>query len=319
MGELLEKFKFRFQSSGMSQKTKDKKLSLLASLLKTWPLVPEFQRQGSGKFEDLKPKEIHSDDLLAWRNYYRSNHGADYTNRTVSQILKPLFENAKSEGLFLGENPTNKLDFLPVPKQPLELPSQEQFDRFLKCLQFGHKNQPKNLAQASRDFVEGLAYTGLRKEEAQLLRVSHVDTKNWQLNLPAQIVKNRQADRTIPLPDEAIPLFQRLVRDADPGTGAIFKVGKRLRSLKRACKQAGISALTLHKLRHYFATVAYESTGNAQIVAELLGHKDGGKLVHSTYAHVRKDFLRAAVKKIVFRKSAPANLASLHPQREVEL
>ena len=47
MGELLEKFKFRFQSSEMSQKTKDKKLSLLASLLKTWPLVPEFQRKGT--------------------------------------------------------------------------------------------------------------------------------------------------------------------------------------------------------------------------------------------------------------------------------
>jgi len=62
---------------------------------------------------------------------------------------------------------------------PFSGANQEQFDRFLKCLQFGHKNQPKNLAQATRDFVEGLAYTGLRKEEAQLLRVSHVDTKNW--------------------------------------------------------------------------------------------------------------------------------------------
>ena len=309
MGELLEKFKFRFQSSGMSPKTKEKKLSLIASLLKTWPLIPEFQKKGWSKFEDLKAKEIDSDDLLAWRNHYRSNHGPDYTNRTVSQILKPLFENAKSEGLLLRENPTYNLDFLPIPKRALELPSQEQFDQFLERLQFGHKNQPKTLAKDTRDFVEGLAYTGLRKEEAQLLRVCHVDTKNWQLNLPAQIVKNRQTDRTIPLAYEAIPLFERLVRDADPQTGAIFKVGKRIRSLKRACEQAGIPRLTLHKLRHYFATVAYESTGNAQIVAELLGHKDGGKLVHSTYAHVRKDFLRAAVSKIMFRKPTSVNLA----------
>ena len=61
---------------------------MIGSVLKSWPQVPENKTTGKTHLFDLQPREISFDELLAWRNHYRKNHGPDYTNKTVSMLRK---------------------------------------------------------------------------------------------------------------------------------------------------------------------------------------------------------------------------------------
>src|SRR2546429_4465391 len=217
-GDTIESWKLNLQANVPNEKTRQKQLSLLASLLASWPLVPAFKANGWSRLEDLKPKNVTGDDLKHWRIAYEGcgpihgKHGADYTNRTVA-VLRDLFEIARKHGAFHAENPTRELKRLRVLKKPLALPTQEQFDRFLQFLQNGHRNQPKKVAQHVRDYVEGLVFTGLRKNEAAQVTKELVDLRKWQIALPAALVKGQKIDRVIPIIEEARPLFQRLVKD----------------------------------------------------------------------------------------------------------
>jgi integrase len=57
-------------------------------------------------------------------------------------------------------------------------------------------------------------------------------------------------------------------------------------SISRACAALGIPRLTHHYLRHFFISEAVMVGIPAKTVAELVGHKDGGMLVSSTYSHL---------------------------------
>ena len=58
--------------------------------------------------------------------------------------------------------------------------------------------------------------------------------------------------------------------------------GKRLREL---CEQVGIERITLHQLRHYFATYALSRGDDIKAVSEMLGHADVG-ITLRIYHHV---------------------------------
>jgi len=83
-GDTIESWKLNLQANVPNEKTRQKQLSLLASLLASWPLVPAFKANGWSRLEDLKPKNVTGDDLKHWRIAYEScgpihgKHGADY-------------------------------------------------------------------------------------------------------------------------------------------------------------------------------------------------------------------------------------------------
>lgn len=302
---LLARYKFRIASEGLSAKTVKKRNAMISSVLKTWTEVPEFSAKNMTNLKELRPRDISYDDLLAWRNHYQKERGPDYTNKTVS-MLREIFDIAIEEKT-IYHNPVARLKWVKVPKKKLVMPSQEQFESFLHHLTHLHPCQAKTNAGHAKDYVEGIAFTGLRKEEAELLRVAHVDLVNWILDLPAEIVKGRKRARIVPIIAEARPLFERLVKNADPVTGIIFKVGKRLHSLKKASILAGLPIIiTTHKLRHFFATTWMECTNDAQGLAETLGHGDRGKLALDTYSHVRRPKVIASSEKVKFRTTEPS-------------
>ena len=58
------------------------------------------------------------------------------------------------------------------------------------------------------------------------------------------------------------------------------------RSLKTACKLAGLPPLAHHDFRHMFATRCIESGVDVPTVARWLGHQDGGALLGRVYFHL---------------------------------
>jgi len=71
-------------------------------------------------------------------------------------------------------------------------------------------------------------------------------------------------------------------------------------TLTRACKSIGTHRLTHHDFRHLFATRCLETGIEPNIVADWMGHADGGVLVLQTYGHVRPGQAAAAASTLTF-------------------
>ena len=154
------------------------------------------------------------------------------------------------------------------------------------------------------DFVEGLAYSGIRKGEANALEWRDVDsqageivvrgdadtgTKNWEL-------------RRVPLIPDARALFARMrsEREGEPLDAKVFGVRECQKALDRACIKVGAERITHHDLRHLFATRCIESGVDIPTVSRWLGHKDGGALAMKTYGHLRREHSQAQAQKVSF-------------------
>tara|TARA_R100000234_G_scaffold111652_1_gene84777 strand:- start:174 stop:1568 length:1395 start_codon:yes stop_codon:yes gene_type:complete len=60
------------------------------------------------------------------------------------------------------------------------------------------------------------------------------------------------------------------------------------RAFGNACKRLGYAPQSPHKLRHFFATECAEQGDSWSVIAQHLGHSDGGALAAKTYSHVRR-------------------------------
>jgi integrase len=57
---------------------------------------------------------------------------------------------------------------------------------------------------------------------------------------------------------------------------------------KRAAIRAGLPAMTVHDLRHTGASLMIASGTHVRVIAEQMGHSDGGALVLRRYGHLYK-------------------------------
>lgn len=95
------------------------------------------------------------------------------------------------------------------------------------------------------------------------------------------------------------PLIWEAVRDLPGGPVAVGADGKRLTETQVShrgnyrIRKAGVRGVSMHKLRHRFATRAHDATLDLVAVQELLGHSDVGTT--RRYVEVNRDRMAAAV------------------------
>ena len=144
------------------------------------------------------------------------------------------------------------------------------------------------------DVVTLLAYTGLRWSELVGLRVGDVDLRARRLyvrrsapEVEGRIVvgtpKTRAGRRMVPLPQVVVQVFARRLagRESDPEAPAVLSPrGGMLRAnnwrrhtkWNTAIKQAGVAPLTIHDLRHTYASLARAAGADLRFVQRTLGH-----------------------------------------------
>lgn len=81
---------------------------------------------------------------------------------------------------------------------------------------------------------------------------------------------------------------------------SVLKVKESQKAMDSAAKKVGMSRITHHDLRHFFATVSIESGVDIPTVSRWLGHQDGGALAMKTYGHLRDEHSRIAARKVSF-------------------
>ncbi|HZP98886.1 MAG TPA: site-specific integrase [Reyranella sp.] len=133
--------------------------------------------------------------------------------------------------------------------------------------------------------VRLLALTGCRRGEIVGLKWSEVDIQTKQLRLSA----TKEGYSLRPLGQAAVEILKTLERH--PNSDAVFANGDGKtsyqglpRAWERIAKRAKLADVTLHTLRHSFATTANTLGCSEPTIAAMLGHSRG--TVTSRYVHV---------------------------------
>jgi integrase len=167
------------------------------------------------------------------------------------------------------------------------------------------------------------ASSGMRRGELLGVRWSDVDLDAATLQVRSSRVafgalqvtkepKTTRSRRTIPLPDRTVEALRtwkaRQARErlaagsAYTDLGLVFadELGGYLspsgtsKAFGRQVKAAGLPRITLHQVRHSFATIALEQGIDVLYVSELLGHSSAA-ITQTVYQHSRPERVRAAV------------------------
>ncbi|MAS94874.1 MAG: hypothetical protein CMO55_16890 [Verrucomicrobiales bacterium] len=245
-------------------------------------------------------RRLTPEECEAWAGPYSRTVSASHFNHVLS-----AFRTALDLAVNRGIRPSNPFSGIKQRKARSKdltgsLPSREEFTALVEEI----RNSPSRWGEACGDFVEFLAYSGVRVGEAPWILWKNCDLKRGELIVtgePDEGTKNRQVRRGPIIPD----LENLLMRIAEKRIDAtrespILAVKSASKALKRAATTLELTPLTHHDLRHFFATVCIESGVDIPTLSRWLGHSDGGVLAMKTYGHLRNEHSLAAAKKVSF-------------------
>jgi integrase/recombinase XerD len=260
--EQIHKFKSFLQSRRYSENTISTYTEALSTFLKYY----------SGK----KVADITNDDLIAFNTDYilANKYSTSFQNQVVNAV-KLFFRTIHTTTL--------NIELIHRPKQPKLLPnvlSKEEVKRILDAPGF-----LKHRAMLS------LIYScGLRCGELLKLKPEHIDSKRNILIIKQ--AKGRK-DRIAPLSEKTINLLRDYYKAFQPKI-YLFEGEKpgtpyTDRSLQLVLKQSALKAginkpVTLHWLRHSYATHLLESGTDLRYIQEILGHNSSKTT--EIYTHV---------------------------------
>ncbi|UCI08698.1 tyrosine-type recombinase/integrase [Mesorhizobium sp. B1-1-8] len=165
--------------------------------------------------------------------------------------------------------------------------------------------EQKTLVAASngaiRDLVSAALVTGARFGELARLRVSDYDAANKSVFVAES---KSGKPRHIPLPTRGAELFERLARDrpgSDPllrqESGAAWAPSTYNRPWKALLAQAKLSDVTLHEIRHTYASTMVRNGAPLIVVAEALGHSDT-RMAEKHYAHLAPSYVADTIRRL---------------------
>lgn len=230
-----------------------------------------FLRFYSGK----KLEEICNEDLIAFNNEYILKNGlsASYQNQMVNSI-KLFFQTVEDRKM--------DIELIHRPKKSYQLPnvlSKEEIKLIL--------NSIGNLKHKS---MISLIYScGLRRSELLFLKPDAIDSKRNILIIKQ--AKGRK-DRITPLSEKIIEMLREYYITYKPKvwlfegqTGGQYCAESLAKVLKQAIHRVGIKKpVSLHWLRHSYATHLLESGTDLRFIQELLGHSSSRTT--EIYTHV---------------------------------
>ena len=221
-------------------------------------------------------KDISNEDVIAYNNDYiiKNKFSSSYQNQIVNAI-KLYFRIVKETAI--------DIDKIHRPKREKTLPnvlSKEEVKQII--------NAPTNLKHKT---MLSLIYScGLRCGELLALQPHHIDSKR---NIVLLKNSKGKKDRIVPLSPKILKLLRDYYQVYKPKTylfegqnaGQPYDARSLQQVLKQALQKTGINKpVTLHWLRHSYATHLLESGTDLRYIQELLGHNSSKTT--EIYTHV---------------------------------
>ena len=241
---------------------------------------------GAKKLVNIQPQEIRN--IL---DQARKLNLAPQTVLHIYNLLHKVFDDCVEEYMFLNSNPVRKKYRPHVP---------EQHRKYLK------PNEAKVLLQYSRDELLAPAIwigilSGLRPGEVQALRKRDVDFVGQQIYIRATY--SRKSKHLQPYPKQkhhgrapmppplAEFLRMHLATKADDDFvvnsphNEMLRYSYFLKQLRKLCREAGVTVVTPHELRHSAGELYIEMGATAEDLRRLLNHQSLSvtkKYIHRT-------------------------------------
>jgi integrase len=243
-------------------------------------------------------RAIGAKEVEAWK----INRGTMISPRTWNievETLKQIFAYAKDTLRIVLDNPAEFLKRKKEPKAGVVIPTKEQFRALLNELRTGHRSSGE-----AADLVEFLAYSGCRVAEARGVRWRDINERlGTVLITGGELGTKNHEVRTIPLfaPLGRLVHGMRARKHLFATDNAfVFAIENARLQIIRACERLGLPRFGHHTMRHFFCSNAIEAGCDFKVIADWLGHRDGGVLVAMTYGHLRHEHSAAMSKRIVF-------------------
>lgn len=218
-------------------------------------------------------------------------------NRELA-VLKRLFNQAKGDGLFSGDNPVYGKSAGPEKKNYGTALSQSQAAAVINALPDTNRGR----------LIEFLLATGLRFGNAARLKWTDIDMINTRL----RPIEMKAGPDGIPLTDWAIDILNKAHQNRKLDCNYIFPhrsgkyagqpYGDIRGTWKNVLEKAGLQNVRIHDLRHTFGSWLGDEKVNEKTIAALLNHKQTSTT--SRYTHPGDDALKVTANKIQ-RPEAP--------------
>jgi Phage integrase family. len=252
-----------------ADKTLVNKRVIIAKLQATWFGIDSLP------LRTVKPSQV-----TAWLAKHYGEWSAAYYNSALN-VIRDVLDMAVADRI-LVESPAKGLTYRKR-KQPIRLtPTFEQFQAIVADIRGQRFNRE---AEQSGDFVEFLGLAGLGQAEVAVIKRSDVDLESGRI-----IIYRHKTDTgfAIPIYPQLRPLVEKLCTGKKPND-RLFAINESRKALANACKRLDFPQFTHRSLRRMFITRAIERNVDVKTIALWQGHRDGGKLILSTYSHVRAE------------------------------
>ncbi|MEY2487394.1 MAG: hypothetical protein QOH39_3042 [Verrucomicrobiota bacterium] len=255
----------------LGHKTVERKAHIVRRLQNDWP-------NGSS----VQVSKIRTSDILLWLGKYQ--FGPVSRNQHLAQI-RSILEMAVSDGI-IATNPADGIPAVKLSKPIRETPTWEMFRAIVADVRAQRFMAD---AEESGDFLEFLGSAGLGQAEAAALRWSDIDFEQGKIRTFRHKTKS---GFVIPLYPQVRELLERRRKSAGAcgNNETVFHQKNARKALAGACRRLGLPAFTQRALRRCFIVRAIQKGISVPVIAQFQAHKDGGKLILSTYSHVDNDY-----------------------------
>lgn len=261
----------------LKPRAKQYRKETLGQIRRSWPT-----------FAAMVPAAISKADVESWAKRLRAKYSESRFNGAV-QTMRALFSLAVEHGL-TAENYAKKIELLTVLPKDKVLPTNAQFERTLKLLNCPTRKQ-------AWAFVQVLAFSGQRPAGVRKLMPDHVDLARNVIRWPP--IKHQAQFNEVPMGKRLRKVMVWLLKHHPRNGTPLLPILDPKKSLARASEDAGcVPALTPGALRHFWTTRALEAGITFADAARMRGDRDGGAMLARTYAHLRMEHLKRAIRKL---------------------
>jgi len=229
-----------------------------------------------------KTDEISNDDMVKFVHQYLIPKKLSYSYQNQAVNASRLFFKTISGSKLITEQ-------IERPRREHKLPNVLSKEEVLNLLNALHN-------QKHRTMLSLIYACGLRCSELLNLRPENIDSKRHLLTV---LNSKGKRDRLIPISDKVINMLREYFKSYRPKkwlfegqkTGEMYSEKSLQCVLKNAVRHAEITRpVTLHWLRHSYATHLLESGTDLRYIQELLGHKHSKTT--EIYTHVSEKSLQ---------------------------
>ena len=292
--EFLEKKHFpeSYQSSITLPDFVDEYLDRHVSQLTWAKSVTYYLKIIADSFPGIPVAKITQEDLENWLlKMGREKHWQQATRNYYIALLKTLFRKAVE---------WKKIKVSPALYLPKKDPQNERtrFASWEELTRIWEKATPR-LAR----FLIGLLNTGMRRGRVEALEWSDLNMETRLIRVMNKKGREYWVRINQTLYDElnVIPVVAR--------TGKVFNTTNLRKDWEKACRDAKITDLHLHDLRHTFATRTTEKTKDLNKTQKALGH--ASPMMTNRYRHVIDEALIEAFESVSFRPEKSVDKVSI--------